>query len=110
MYLTIILLLIFFACVAFLVNGGLWTNSLVLINTVTAGLIAFGFFVPVAGWLDKQMHSYTYFWDFLSLYMVFALSLGLMRTVTDMLSKVKVKFRKPIDTAGGIIMACAVVR
>ncbi len=108
MYLTLILILIFAACVAFMVGGGLWTNSLVLINTVTAGLIAFNYFEPLAGWLQKQMPSYTYFWDFLSLWGVFAIAIALMRTATDLLSKVKVKFRKPVETAGGIFMACSV--
>ncbi len=108
MYLWLILTVIFVACVAFLVNSGLWTNTLVLINTVTAGLIAFGFFEPLAGFLDKQMSSYTYLWDFLSLWLLFALAMGGMRSVTDLLSKVKVKFRRPVDQIGGILMACLV--
>lgn len=108
MYLWIILTLIFFGCVAFLVNGGLWTNTLVLINMVTAGLIAFNYFEKLANFLDQQLGSYTYFWDFLSLWLIFAASLGLMRSVTDLLSTVKVKFRRPIDQVGGILMACIV--
>ncbi len=36
----IVLLIIFFACVAMLVREGLWSNALTLINAVTAGLIA----------------------------------------------------------------------
>jgi hypothetical protein len=108
MYLWLIVLLIFGGSVAFLVNGGLWTNTLVLINAVTAGLIAFNYFEPLASFLDRQEASYTYFWDFLSLWLIFAVAMGAMRSVTDLLSRVKVKFRKPVDQAGGIIMACVV--
>jgi hypothetical protein len=108
MYMWLVLILIFFGCVAFLVNGGLWTNTLVLINTVTAGLIAFNYFEPLAGWLDKKEPSFTYVWDFLCMWFVFSVAMGIMRTATDLLSRVKVKFRRPVDMAGGIIMACLV--
>jgi uncharacterized membrane protein required for colicin V production len=108
MYLWLIMILLFFGCVAFLVNGGLWTNTLVLINTVTAGLIAFNYFEPLAGWLDKQLPSFTYVWDFLCVWLVFAVAMGIMRTATDLLSRVKVKFKRPVDQVGGILMACIV--
>ena len=108
MYLWLIMILLFFGCVAFLVNGGLWTNTLVLINTVTAGLIAFNYFEPLAGWLDKQLPSFTYVWDFLCVWLVFSVAMGIMRTATDLLSQVKVKFKRPVDQIGGILMACIV--
>jgi hypothetical protein len=108
MYLWLIMILLFFGCVAFLVNGGLWTNTLVLINTVTAGLIAFNYFEPLASWLDKQLPSFTYVWDFLSVWLVFSVAMGIMRTATDLLSRVKVKFKRPVDQIGGILMACIV--
>ncbi len=108
MYLWLILTLVFVGCLAFLVNGGLWTNSLVLINTIMAGLVAFNYYEPLARWLDSQMPSFTYFWDFLSIWLIFAVAMGLMRTVTDLSSRIKVKFRRPVDLIGGIVMACAV--
>jgi len=108
MYLWLILTLIFAGCMAFSITGGLWTNTLVFINLVTSGLIAFTFFEPLAKWLDGQLPSYTYLWDFLSLWLVFAVSMGLLRTATDLLSKVKVKFKRPIDQVGGIVMGCLI--
>ncbi len=108
MYLWLILTLIFVGCVAFSLAGGLWTNTLVFVNLVMSGLIAFNYFEPLASWLDTQDHSYTYLWDFLSLWLIFAVSMGLLRTATDLLSKVKVKFKRPVEQIGGIVMGCAI--
>jgi hypothetical protein len=106
MYLNLLLLAVFFAAIAFLVNGGLWTNTLVLINVVTAALIATNYFEPLANWLESLDKSYTYFCDFLSLWLLFAAAMGCMRALTDVISKVKVKFKRPVDQVGGILMAC----
>src|SRR5581483_7685888 len=99
MYLTLLLLAVFGACVAFTYNAGLWTNSLLLINLITAGLIATNYFEPLAERLEKFDARYTYFWDFLSIWLLFALAIGVLRGITDVISKVKVKFRRPVDVA-----------
>ena len=106
MYLNLVLLLVFFACAAFMFNAGLWANALTLINVVTAALIATNLFEPLAEYLSQQMPSYTYVWDFVSLWAVFALALSVMCGLTDVLSRVKVKFKRPVDTAGGMFFAC----
>ena len=48
MYLNILLALVFFACVASTVNNGLWSNLILLINVVSAALVATCYFEPVA--------------------------------------------------------------
>jgi hypothetical protein len=104
--LNLVLLLVFFVCAAFLFNAGLWANALTLINVVTAAMIATNFFEPLAEFLTEKMPAYTYLWDFLSLWITFALSFALLRAATDWLSKVKVRFKRPVDTAGGMFFAC----
>ena len=105
MYLNMVLAAVFFACVATMSQTGLWTNAIILFNVVTAALLATTLWEPVASWLQTKEASYTYVWDFLALWGLFAASLGLLGTITNLLSRVKVKFRKPVDQAGGLFFA-----
>jgi hypothetical protein len=90
-------------CVAALFLEGLWGNLITLVNVILAGLMAFNLFEPVAKMLDSMMPSYSDKWDFIALWVVFFLLMGLMRGVTDSVSKVKVRFFQPVEVAGGVI-------
>lgn len=103
--LTILMLVILFACVATLYADGMWSNAVGLINVVTAALLATNFFEPVAQWLDAWDASYTYLWDFLALWGLFALFLAIFRTATDKISLVQVKFLKVVDRIGSGIFS-----
>jgi hypothetical protein len=103
---TVLMFVIFFACVAMCYAEGFWSNAIRLINVVTAALLAVNFYEPVARWLDEQQPSYTYLWDFLSLWAVFCIFLVIFRLLTDKLSHVKVRFMKIVDRIGsGILTA-----
>ncbi len=106
MFLNILLILIFFACFASLLNGGLWSNTLALVNVLTAGLLATNYFESLANFFERQDSSFTYVWDFLAIWMIFGIAMIVLRMATDYMSKVKVKFFMPLEKAGGIIMAC----
>jgi uncharacterized membrane protein required for colicin V production len=106
MYVNLILLVVFFACFASSINNGLWSNLVLLINLISAALIATCYFEPVADLLDDLMPDYGAAWDFVSVWLLFAGSLGVFSVVTDFLSKTKVRFLKPIDQGGGIFLAC----
>lgn len=98
--LTILMLVILFACVATLYADGMWSNAVGLINVVTAALLATNFFEPVAQRLEEWEPSYTYVWDFLALWALFAVFLIILRTATDKISHVQVKFLKIVDRIG----------
>jgi hypothetical protein len=89
-------------------NEGCWSNGITLINVIIAGLVAFNFFEPLAGYMDSQMsageYTYSYLCDFLALWGVFALTLGLLRLATDSLSKLKVRFIPPVEQTGRVIL------
>ncbi len=104
----VLMLLIFFACVATSYTEGMWSNAICLINVVTAALLALNFFEPVAGWLDDWNHSYTYLWDFLALWGLFALCMLIFRVLTDSISRVKVRFLKLADRIGSGVLAVAI--
>ncbi len=105
LYLNIVLLIMFVVVAALLYGGGLWGNTLNLVNVLTAGLLATNYFEPLAEWLDKQEPRLTYAYDFLSLWLIFAVSFTVFRILTDYVSKVKVKFFKPVEVAGSAVMA-----
>ena len=105
MILSIVLLVIFACCLAFVFNEGLWGAAIMFFNVMTAALLASNFFEPVANWVMSAAPSMAYIADFLALWGVFALSLLLMRVVTDFLSRHQVRFLKPIDVGGGAFFA-----
>lgn len=109
--LPLLMLVILAACIGVLYPEGLWSNAVRLVNVVTAGLVATNFFEPLArlieGW-GEWFASATYFWDFLSLWILFAVTMIVMRVATDMISRVKVKFLKVVDRAGGALFAACV--
>ena len=102
---TIALGIIWFVVFASLVANGLWTNMLMTINVMLAILVAGNYYEPLAAFFDKQWPKYTYLWDFVSLWMIFGLTFMILRAATDQLSKVRVRFRKPVEIGGGILFA-----
>jgi uncharacterized membrane protein required for colicin V production len=103
--LPLLLLVVLFAVVATCFAEGMWSNAVRLVNVVTAGLLAVSFFEPLANALDSWQPSYSYLWDFLSLWVVFAVSLLIMRETTDRLSRVRVRFLKIADRIGGVVFS-----
>lgn len=103
--LTLLMFVILFACVATCYAEGMWSNAVRLINIVTAALLATNFFEMVANWLDGWQPSYTYVWDFLSLWGLFALSFGVFCELTNRISRVKVRFLKIADRIGSGILS-----
>jgi hypothetical protein len=105
MWINVILMLIFFGCFAFMMTGGLWSNTLTLVNVITSALLATNYFEPVADFFEDKNASMTYVWDFFALWLVFGASMVILRAMTDSVSKVKVRFFVPVEKAGGILMA-----
>ena len=108
MWLTILMLVIFAACVGTLWAEGMWGNAVRLINVVIAALLATNYFEPVADWIQGQgdwFLSATYLWDFLALWGLFVIFMVVFRAFTDLLSRVKVRFLTIADTAGGIFFS-----
>ena len=101
--LTGILFLVWLVCIAMLWNEGMWNNCITLINVLLAALLTMNYFEPLADFLDKQLPSFTFVVDYLSLWFVFFLSYAVLRGVTDSLSKHRVKFIMPVEQAGRII-------
>jgi hypothetical protein len=99
---SVIFGIMFFAGVAMTVREGLWSNTLTLINILICGLVAFGFYPPLATWIDEQLSGqYTYVVDFALVWGIFILAMIICRLLTRMASATRMRFRHPIDPVGG---------
>ena len=102
MILAALFILIMIIVVAEIGKDGLWHSLLTFFNVLFAGTLTMNFFEPLALRLDVMMPSFSYFADFLAfwgLFIGFSLS---MRLLTQTLSKVRVRFLKPVDLVGGL--------
>jgi hypothetical protein len=107
------LMTLFLAFVLLFVAGmtwfhGLWGNFLTLVNLLFAAMVATSFYEPISSAIVKQLTSYSYLVDFLTIWGLFALTFGLMRLITDMLSQRRLKFHPHVETAGRSILALLV--
>ena len=103
--LSMLLLLLFVACAAALWFHGFWSNVLTLVNLIVAGLLTMNFFEPIATLVNNSAAEYTYLIDILVFWMLFMLLYGVLRTLSDLMSKEQVNFDKPVELAGRSIMA-----
>ncbi|HLA85081.1 MAG TPA: CvpA family protein [Thermoguttaceae bacterium] len=109
--LPLLLFVIFIAVVASLYTEGMWGNAIMLINVVTAGLIATNYFEPMAGWLEgwnDWFKSCTYLMDFLSLWLLFVVAMIVLRLFSDKICRVKVRFLSLANQIGSVVFACLV--
>lgn len=84
---------------------GLWTNALTVINLLMAGVIATNFHEPVAEVLESFDKSYTYLFDFLAFWFLFAFAFSMLRAFTDALAPAPLKFAEPVEMAGRSVLA-----
>lgn len=92
---------VFFASFAMMVREGLWSNTIALFNIIVSGLVAFGFYGPVAIYFDEMLDGqYTYVLDFVCLWGLFVVSMIVCSMLTGALSKTRMRFKHPIDPVG----------
>ena len=103
--LTLVLLLIFLIVAAAMWAQGLWNSVVTLINLLLAMMLAFNYFEPLANLAEKQQPSYGYLADFAALWILFVVSFGLLRMMTDILSRKRVAFDFWTETVGRSVLA-----
>ncbi|WP_425397374.1 CvpA family protein [Aeoliella sp.] len=98
---------VFFTTVAMCVQQGLWNNTITVINILLSGLIAYGFYSPLAKLIaDKGGDSYAALLDFVAIWLIYVIAfVVLQRICAANLSKTKMRFKHPIDPVGGPLMA-----
>ena len=104
------LLLVLAATAAAIWFQGLWNAAVTLVNMILAMAIATSLYEPICSQLEQAsgvIKSYTYLLDFLVLWLLFAISFGILRAITDAISKKAVEFDFPVEVAGRSILAIA---
>lgn len=104
---SVLFLVVMFICVAMMWTEGAWSNAVTFVNTVFAAILASVCFEPLADYLDKQLPTFTYVWDFLTLMLLFAGLYSVLRLITDSISKHRVRFKMPLEQGGRAIFAVA---
>jgi len=104
-----LMVVLFLAAVLCLLAESMWSNAIRLVNVVFAGLLATNFWEPVAKLLENSVaKGGSYWWDFFAMWLLFALFVTILQTVTNKVSKVNVRFLSVVDKTGGIIFGCLV--
>lgn len=112
---TLILLMVFLLTVAISWFAGLWTNLLNLMMVLIAGFIATNYFEPLAAYLDKPvvggppasnaLPTYTYLLDFIAFWAIFLIAMLLLRGMTDILSRHRLRFNIWVEMIGRSFLA-----
>lgn len=103
---SLFLFLLFLIVGAALWFQGLWSNAVTLINLIFAMLIATNFWEPICTLLEGfGLGSFTYLLDFVLLWFLFAFFFLILRLISDMLSRTRVKFEMPVEMAGRSLLA-----
>jgi hypothetical protein len=88
------------------VREGIWSNTITLVSIFVSGLVAFGFYSAIVVYLDEEVTDgqHTYWLDFCVLWALFCATVVLCRSLTGVASKTRLRFKNPIDPAGGPIV------
>jgi hypothetical protein len=99
-FLTILVMLIV-AYASF--REGLFTAFATLVNVILAGVISFNFWEPFAGALDSTLQGSLLdgYQDFVMVALLFAVTLGLLRMVTNNLANSVIEFQPMLQQFGG---------
>lgn len=95
----------FFAVGAGCWFAGLWNNLITLVSVIFAGMIASSFFEPLADLLEGSLGAYTYLLDFIAVWLLFFVSFGILRLITELLSAYRVKFNEVVELVGRSLLS-----
>jgi len=101
----VVLVVVLLLVVALLLPSGLWSNAINLINVVTAALLATNFWEPVSSWVTSKAPSMMFLTDIFVLWILFGAFLFGLRSATDFVSKIKLRFPPLVERVGNVFFA-----
>ncbi|ADB16421.1 hypothetical protein Psta_1746 [Pirellula staleyi DSM 6068] len=100
------LLLVFLGTGVAIWFQGLWNAAITLVNLLLAMLVASNYWEPLTTLIEGLAgQGYTYLLDVVVLWILFAVTFGILRTITDTLSKKPIKFMMPVEMGGRSVLA-----
>ena len=88
-------------------SEGLYGASIMFINVLFAGLIAFSLFEPCALWVSNNLGFMATMADFVCLILLFGVAFTLLRLATDALGPWYVRFNGAVDQIGRFLFGLA---
>lgn len=107
LYVTIVLIFVFFAGMAMTINEGLWSNTVLLLCIILGGLFAIFGGIPLGLFIiDQADVANENIWHciFAGVWGVFIVSVTIMRVLFEKSSRTRVKFVPPLERAAGPLM------
>jgi len=107
LYVTIMLIFVFFAGMAMTINEGLWSNTVLLLCIILGGLFAIVGGIPLGLYvIDQADVANENVWHFIfaGVWGVFIVSVTIMRVLVERSSRTRVKFVPPLERAAGPLM------
>lgn len=92
-----VLILIFLAVVAMNWWVGTWNTMINLINFFISALVASSFFEPLASLIESFAGTYALLVDFVAIWILFAVTFGILRGATDFLTKYQLQMNRWVD-------------
>ncbi len=111
LYLAVLMFAVFFAGFAMTVNEGMWSNAITLFCVVLAAMIAVPGGLALTGFVLEQAEPSAeneWAFKFACVWGIFFFAVNVLRLATDRTSKVRMKFFKPLDAGGGILLGLMV--
>jgi hypothetical protein len=108
LYITILLIFVFFAGLAMTINEGLWSNTVLLLCIILGGLFAILGGIPLGLFIiDQAGVAEENIWHciFAGVWGVFIVSVTIMRVLVEKTSRTRVKFVPPLEKVAGPLMA-----
>jgi hypothetical protein len=91
--------------VGFIGKEGLWHSILIFFNVLASAALATNYFEPTALWLDSKAPTFSYVIDVVALWGLFTAFFVIFRLLTELASRVKVRFHKWVDLPGGMLLS-----
>lgn len=107
LYLVIMLIFALFAGIAMTVGEGIWSNAVSLFCIVLGGVIAVPWGVTLGDYVIAQAEpseENQWAFQFASVWGVYFLSVTILRVIADRSSRVRMKFVRPLEMAGGPVV------
>jgi uncharacterized membrane protein required for colicin V production len=87
---------------------GLWSNLITLVNLIFAGMVATSFYANLAGKLMALQPTYRLMLEFIALWLVFAITFFVLRGLTDVLTRMRLKFDPLTEIIGRSLLSLAI--
>jgi hypothetical protein len=102
LYALVVVLMI--GCAAVLMNEGVYSAAIILVCTIFGGLIAFNFFEPLAGVLERGIGFLSGYAEMVALMLLFCGSVTALRLITEHLAPTMVEMPDLVHRGGGLVL------